>query len=196
MVLGIWVVTGGCAPGASGPAPGRADLAPRPAAKSGLRCTPLVNDPAWLYAAGQAEAPTAAQAERLARERALGELARGWCATVRTQSRSTERERDGRGEQEVEDTVEVTARIEGLTGVEELEKTHGSTADGAEACVILRLSRIDLDARRREDEAQVSAAVRASRTASQQCPGAAIARLEEVRAGLTGLCGGACAGRA
>jgi hypothetical protein len=178
-------------------APGGEATSPKaPAAKAGsaraagLRCAPLTDDPAWLYAAGEAQAATKAEAERVARERALGELARSYCASITTTSRTTEREANGAYEVSAEDTIEVRARLDGLAGVEERERGSAPVDDGVAACVILRLSRLELDARRKDDATQVANAVRVAREAGARCDASGARAIDEARARLVGVCPG------
>lgn len=161
---------------------------PRRADPSALRCAPTVNDPAWLYAAGAASAADAEKAKAAARDRAIAQLAVGLCATVRSDAVTRASERDGTPA--VEERVEVSAVMEGVEGIEEVEREARPTPDGAEACVIVRLARPALEEKAAKDRARLLRSQTVAAEADQRCGTPALRAIEEATASLAGLCPG------
>ena len=136
-------------------------------------CAPLTGDPAAVYGAGLASAPTREEALRQARQQAIGEIARSICASVEVRG---------------EGAIAVRSRVEGLEGVEEIERWDQADAGRSTACVVLKIARPTIDLRRRADEAVLAAAAEAALGAAKSCPADALDTIARARATLAGLC--------
>ena len=163
---------------------------PRRADPAALRCAPTVNDPAWLYGAGEASSADAEKAKAAARDRAIAQLAVGLCTTVRSDAVARGSSTDGARTQAVEERVEVSAVMEGVEGIEEVEREARPTPEGAEACVIVRLARPALEEKATKDRARLLRSQTVAAEADQRCGTPALRAIEEATASLAGLCPG------
>jgi hypothetical protein len=155
------------------------------------RCAAFTSAPHLLQAAGRATAADEAQALAAARQQATAEVARSLCATIRTVDRDLIAERDGQTRVEASSSVEVDAQVEGLEGLEVKETAAWKNRDGSvEACVIVEVSRLALEERRRRDVEVLSRVEAELDAASARCGPAARAALDALPARLRGLCAG------
>jgi hypothetical protein len=164
---------------------------PAHAAPPERRCAALTNAPHVLQAAGRATAGDEARAIAAARQQASAEVARSLCASITSVDRDRQAERDGQGQLEASSSVEVRSQMEGLEGLEVKETAAWKNADGSvEACVVLEISRLALDERRRRDVEVLTRAEQAVDAAAERCGPAARAALDAVPPTLRGLCPG------